>query len=454
MDQGYSSRSSARGHRPDRANRLPAPEFGAILTLSPPAAARELHLAIRLDNYDLVSRQFGERHAEKLKNAVCNSLRALGNHPHVARAVVLPGEDGLIGAIFVSDRMDCHVVVHAACVLIAMTPVNVGRTTIVPVLSFGVAPPEFEAPEDGRDAALLAAARGNIAWLGRDVAPFGQAQEQDLSTAASFLEAVSRNEVLFRWQPVRDADDPCEILYHHVSVCRVHDQALPVGVAEEIAAIERVGASPAFDCYAVSRAIDELQHAPHLTLAVTISGRSATSGFWWTEVLARLASDRLLGPRLFLNIGDSAPLPEFGALVKFVDMMRLHGCRIGIDRFGAGYSSIRAIMALKPDIITIDPQFLARALQGEADRTVFDHITGLAAAISRAVVAAGVDNERTGRLARDAGINWQQGYHHGAPSVVRAWTAGSAPRQIAALESFCDAFRNAPSAVRARGDRP
>lgn len=452
MDQGNTSRSSERGAWPHEAGRFPAPEFGALLTPVPSGMAQELHIAIRIDNFAAISQQFGERHAEKVKAVVCDALRALADHSQIGRTVVLPDKDGLISAIFVSENADCHALVHAACVLIAMTPVAVGRSAVVPVLSFGLATSGGDAPSEGRDSALLASAKANLQGEQADVAAQYPIYERDLVSATGLLEAVRKNEVLLRWQPVRDADNPCEILYRHVSLCRLHDQAYPDRVKDEVAAIERVGASPALDCYTVSRTIDELQRSPHVSLAVTISGRSASQSFWWAEVLTRLAADRALGPRLFLIIGDTAPLPKFGDLVRFADQVRRYGCHIGVGQFGAGYSSIRALLALKPDIISIDAQFLARGLFGGADRKVFDHIVGLAGAIGRAVIASGVDSENLARFARDAGVTWQQGYHQGCPSVVRGWTADSGSGQIATLERFRDAFCQS-SALHDRGGK-
>ena len=162
MDTGNSSRSWARGDRPHEASRLPSPEFGSVLTLAPSLLARELHIAIRIDNFAAISRQFGERHAEKVKAAVCDALQALGGHSEIGRTVVLPDKDGLISAIFASDHADCHVLVHAACVLIAMTPVAVGRAAVVPILSFGVAASNIDTACEGRDTALLVERRAKL----------------------------------------------------------------------------------------------------------------------------------------------------------------------------------------------------------------------------------------------------------------------------------------------------
>lgn len=125
--------------------------LGANAGFSP----RELHLAIRIDNYGQAAECFGLRYADRLADAVCASLRGLGESGQIDRAVVLHAGDGWVQAVFASEGGDCLPLVHACCVVTATTPISVGRGKIVPVLSFGM--PPLGAAIDGRDrdAALL-----------------------------------------------------------------------------------------------------------------------------------------------------------------------------------------------------------------------------------------------------------------------------------------------------------
>lgn len=287
--------------------------LGANAGFSP----RELHLAIRIDNYGQAAECFGLRYADRLADAVCASLRGLGESGQIDRAVVLHAGDGWVQAVFASEGGDCLPLVHACCVVTATTPISVGRGKIVPVLSFGM--PPLGAAIDGRDrdAALLRAARAVLEGeadgaCGQVTASSPAFHEQDMAVAADLLLAVREGGLPLVWQSVRDAHKSGNILYREARLRKIDGQGISPTVGDAIQAAERVGCVAALDCCVVSRVLDELQADPDVRLGVNISARSARLSFWWTELLARLRADRSLASRLFIEITETAPLPGLG----------------------------------------------------------------------------------------------------------------------------------------------
>src|SRR5690606_26944908 len=118
----------------------------------------------------------------------------------------------------------------------------------------------------------------------------------------------------------------------------------------------------------------------------------------------------------------------------FTDRMRKLGCRLALDGFGVGHSSIRHLLAFKPDIIKIDSFFLRRASLSDSDSAAFHHIVGLAKALAPVVVVDGSETEDMAEIARTAGARWQQGQFHGRPTSVRTWLVSD---EIARIEALC-----------------
>ena len=388
-----------------------------------PGAGHGLHVAIRIDNYPQIAAAFGLPDAERLLGLTREALRAQCSARGVQIGDILSGGDGRLELLIASDDPDCLPIVRSCCLSIAAMPVNLNGMSVLPVLSIDV-PPGNSGPEHCSNLPGLRAIHGEPAMTATgggfpDVSSSLYARE--MAAAASLLSDIRTDSVLIAWQPVRHADNPLEKLYDEALLCMMRERSAVEPELDRLLAAERIGAISAIDCHVVSRALDELEAWPWLSLGVKISVCSAKPGFWWDELLCRLARDRSLGPRLFLEIGGGAPILQWGDAISFVDGMRTLGCRIVISDFGTGYSSVRTVMALKPDIVKIDPFFLATAVRNADGRKAYQHIAGLAAAIAGTVIADGVDSAEASSIAAEAGTVWQQGLYQGAPSLFRPW---------------------------------
>lgn len=420
-----------------------------------PSPCAELYIAIRIDNFDYISKFFGPRHADRMVRMVCDNLSRLSHHHRLDRAVILPGDDGCIDAVFASSTEDVAALVHACCVLAAFTPVGVGRDEIVPVLSFGLAEAGVDVHGRERDALLFRSARQQLASVEAWRPLSSRAAMRDvyaanLSRAAGLMGAVHAQAAVLAWQPVRNTDATCGILYHEALLRLVDARGHASCARDSILAVERVGCAPALDCCIVSRVLDELEAVPSARLGVNISAQSATLDFWWAEVLGRLSANRLLGSRLFIEITETASLPPINQVVEFVDRMRSFGCTVVLDNFGVGFSSIRTVMALKPDLVKIDALFVQRASESEVNMQVLRHLVSLGSVLAHAVIVEGIDTEAQAALAREAGACWQQGFHQGAPSIGRRWITDQSSGRIVALKQYRDAFRNSGRAEAVR----
>lgn len=442
MAQAHISKDNGYGHHPR------TEDGGRVARYSRAAVENEVHLALQIDNYFQIGAVYGQWAADRAVTEVCNALLTLGGRKDAAtRTHVLPDGDGRLKAIFWSSTVDVRSLVHACCVTLGTTPIPCGKASVVPVISVGFPAANLAAEGAERDAVLLRSADEalELAAVGNGISGFGVTAtaapvfESDMALAADLLSAMAEGPVL-AWQPVRNADSACDMLYREALLRAVNDDGTPMSPVIGLQAIERLGLTMALDCVVVSHVLDELEASSQdVCLAVNISARSARCSFWWSEVFARLARDRSLASRLLVEITETAPLPSISEAVAFVDRLRAFGCTIAIDDFGVGYSSIRTLLALRPDIVKINALFLHRAACTDTDRRAFEHLVGLAESLAPTVVVEGVQTDEQRKLARDAGAFWQQGYHHGAPSLCRPWRGRHvefvvpAPLQDAAL---------------------
>ena len=116
-----------------------------------------------------------------------------------------------------------------------------------------------------------------------------------------------------------------------------------------------------------------------------------------------------MASRLTIEITETAPLPDVEVAVAFVQRLKRLGCRIALDDFGAGHSSVAFARAAQPDVIKVDGGYLHRAKESERDARIFRRLVSLCRTLAPQVVAERVESKRDARLAADAGAEWLQG---------------------------------------------
>lgn len=241
---------------------------------------------------------------------------------------------------------------------------------------------------------------------------------RDMATAAQVFTAVAEGRLFPAWQAVSGEDD---ILYHECLLRLVGDDT--PAVSDAIAALERTGLVRAFDQIMVSLVLDELEADPAVRLAVNVSAASARLDSWWDEALARLRSNPAAARRLIVEITETAAFASISSAARFTSALRELGCRIAIDDFGMGFSSVRSVLALSPDYVKVDAFFLHRAGQSTRCRSALAHMIGLAGALAAGVIVEGVETEADSRLVASLGADWQQGHYIHFPSMLRPWIA-------------------------------
>ncbi len=281
--------------------------------------------------------------------------------------------------------------------------------------------------------------RSDAFVLGQATSPTTQRQSgniasryrSDMEQVCCLFSAMSGGRVDFAWQPVVEPSGTGPVLYRECLLRIVDADGNACPPDRLIPALERLGFVRALDAHVVSRVLDELEADSIVTLGVNISAQSAVLDNRWSILINRLEERPDLARRLVIEITETTPFPAIFLATEFVDRMRNLGCRIAIDDFGVGYTSIRQLLALRPDIIKIDQFFLARAVASERDQKAFEHIVGLANVLAPVVVAEGVETLIHSRLAQAAGIVWQQGYFLGTPTSIRSWHAPRTPARHA-----------------------
>ncbi len=232
--------------------------------------------------------------------------------------------------------------------------------------------------------------------------------------------ALSQDRFVFAFQPVVCAASGKTDYFECLLRMRDDNGGL-VACGDFIAAAEETGLIGLIDRHVMKQAVNELDANSAVRLGFNVSGRTACDRPWLRSLIALLRRRPDCASRLVIEITETAALDDIGELAHFVDALRCAGCRVALDDFGAGHTSLRHLQALDVDIVKIDGAFV-RSLEGRREnRIILRHLLGLTRGFGFATVAECVETPEEAALLREEGVGFLQGYHFGRPTIERPW---------------------------------
>lgn len=114
--------------------------------------------------------------------------------------------------------------------------------------------------------------------------------------------------------------------------------------------------------------------------------------------------------RLCLEIDESVVLSDFETASAIIRKLKLLGCSIALDDFGAGVTSLSILRELLVDYLKIDGQFISDITTSQNDENMVRSIHSFAQSMGLQTIAEKVENAAAIQLLAEIGINYAQGY--------------------------------------------
>lgn len=249
---------------------------------------------------------------------------------------------------------------------------------------------------------------------------------RNLPIGASVQAALRQDRLLFAFQPVVCAVTGRVDYFECLLRMRNEERGL-VACGEFIAAIEKAGLIGLIDRHVLTRVIEELAGHPEVRLGINVSGLTACDRPWLRLLMALLRNRPGLARRLVIEITETAALDNIAESARFVDTLRQAGCRVALDDFGAGHTSLRHLQVLAVDTIKIDGGFVRNLPASRESRVFLRHLLGLTRGFGFSTVAECVETAEEAALLRAEGVGYLQGFHFGRPTIERSWLGEGEP---------------------------
>jgi diguanylate cyclase (GGDEF)-like protein len=248
----------------------------------------------------------------------------------------------------------------------------------------------------------------------------GQENRQLLELSRRIKNAFKSNGFKLAYQPVIESATG-KTLFYEALVRMFDDDGKMIPAAHFVPAIEQLGFAFDLDKLVLDLAVQELEAAPELCLAVNVSGLTASQADWPEHVQRVLGNRPSVAERLIIEITETAAIVDVSETRRFVDQLRELGGQVALDDFGAGFTSIRHLRSLSLSIMKIDKDLLHDLLTQTEQQHLVRMLIELARGLGLRTVAEGVETAEIADWFRREKVDMMQGYYFAKPSLDRPW---------------------------------
>lgn len=232
----------------------------------------------------------------------------------------------------------------------------------------------------------------------------------------SCLERGETPEGLFLlMQPELSLSQPFDSLNFEVLVRmrKPNGEIVPAPVIIEAA--EAHGKTAIIDMWVVRTILEWLEaHRRELPrtqfIGVNLSGGSLNDEAFVDALFALLDEHPLVVPMLCMEITETVALTDMHHMQKLIRRLQAIGARVGLDDFGAGYSSFGYLKGLSVDALKLDGSLVRDASQSLAGVAILGALGGLARNLGMKSVGEFAEDLPTIKSLVAAGVDYAQGY--------------------------------------------
>jgi diguanylate cyclase (GGDEF)-like protein len=383
------------------------------------------YLVVGIDKLGNVNDSFGEAVGDAVLIEIGHRLEATLRASDVL---------GRLGAdrfgIVLSDCPEDHIADAAERILAAVNrnPVRTSAGPVYATVSLGAAtfPDQGQVAHEIMNRAEHALTEAKRA--GRDCyTAYALSEEQrlkhrsDMAMGERVQRALKEDRLVFAYQPVVAASESGTVDYYECLLRMIDEDGKPVAAYHFIPVIERLGFVRIIDRYVMERAVREAAAHPGVRLGFNISGVTATDRTWLRRISYLLGERPEVAQQLVVEITETAAVNDVEECARFVAALHELGCRVAIDDFGVGFTSLRHLQALAADTVKIDASFVADIADKTEHQVFLRHLVGIAHGLGFTTVAEGVENDEQAEILRREGVRLLQGYYFAKPTTIAPW---------------------------------
>jgi diguanylate cyclase (GGDEF)-like protein/PAS domain S-box-containing protein len=302
---------------------------------------------------------------------------------------------------------------------------RISMTTSIGIVCFADEEPAVEDLMVSADLAMYAAKEsgGNRYHVATaDGGEYVSGMQVRLNWADQIRRALDEDRFVLYCQPILELCSD-RVTQYELLLRMIGDDGEVILPAAFIDTAERFGLIQEIDCWVARKAIHLLVDHD-VRLEVNVSGKSMGDLAFPELVEREIAATGIDPSRLVFEITETAAIANMEQARAFAERLTRLGCRFALDDFGAGFSSFYYLKYLPLDYLKIDGDFIRSLTSSVTDQLVVKSMVDIARGMGMKTIAEFVEEAETVVMLREKGVDYSQGYFHGAPRPVASEFAG------------------------------
>ena len=201
-------------------------------------------------------------------------------------------------------------------------------------------------------------------------------------------------------------------------------------------AAERFGMMHEIDMWVVSKLIESLQQnqedssQQRRRFFVNLSGASLGDPEFCERLLDLMRESEFPAGTINFEVTETVVIRSMGVAKALIDELRDLGCKIALDDFGSGVSSLMYVKELQVDYLKIDGSFIQGVAKDEVDNIFVKSVIDIAHLSGMKTIAEYVENEEVKKIVKSLGADFGQGFGIHEPEEL--FPVGSASSSLKA----------------------
>lgn len=123
-------------------------------------------------------------------------------------------------------------------------------------------------------------------------------------------------------------------------------------------------------------------------------------------------------PGVYLEITESVPLSHYELCHSVLAEVRHRGIHLAVDDLGAGFSNLKYIADLSPEVVKLDRELITALHRNDRLRRLVSSLVRLCEDLDAKVVAEGIETVEEFVTLREIGVHYGQGYFLARPAFA------------------------------------
>ena len=244
-------------------------------------------------------------------------------------------------------------------------------------------------------------------------------QRGHMHWASRIQKAIDEDRLRLFYQPIVPAQQEEEEIHCEIFVRMIDELGDLVPPGAFIPAAERYNFMSTIDKWVIENTFACLSNSPiHYKFAINLSGASINSSEFLKFVKKQLRKSHIQAEKICFEITETAAISNLNNARKFIEEIKVIGCKFSLDDFGSGLSSFGYLKSLPVDYLKIDGQFVRDLLKDQIDYAMVKSINDVGHIIGIKTIAEYVESKEIKDKLVAMGVDYLQGYYTGEPKPL------------------------------------